>query len=129
MRVVRLDSVPEESLGEATPIAGWTGGSVTRTRQTIIPDNASDDYRCSVGIGYGRVPFGELGRAERGRDALVGGMRAGAGIGRQLRQHAHVLETGVTEALIEAAVRAPFGAGQAVRERGDFQLQLGTHGD
>ena len=28
--------------------AGWTGGSVTRTRQTIIPDNASDDYRCSV---------------------------------------------------------------------------------
>ena len=48
MRVVRLNALPEEPLGEATPIAGWTGGSVTRTRQTIIPDNASDDYRCSV---------------------------------------------------------------------------------
>ena len=48
MRVVTLNAVQEESMGEATPIAGWTGGSVTRTRQTIIPDNASDDYRCSV---------------------------------------------------------------------------------
>ena len=48
MRVVKLNALPEEPLGEATPIAGWTGGSVTRTRQTIIPDNASDDYRCSV---------------------------------------------------------------------------------
>lgn len=48
MRVVRLDTLPKESLGEATPIAGWTGGSVTRTRQTIIADNASDDYRCSI---------------------------------------------------------------------------------
>src|ERR1043166_4436619 len=48
MRVVRLDTLPEEPMGEATPIAGWTGGSVTRTRQTIIPDNASGDYRCSV---------------------------------------------------------------------------------
>src|SRR5262245_59348564 len=48
MRVVRLDTLPKEPLGEATPIAGWTGGPVTRTRQTIIPDNASDDYRCSV---------------------------------------------------------------------------------
>ena len=48
MRVVKLSTLQEEPLGEATPIAGWTGGSVTRTRQTIIPDNASDDYRCSV---------------------------------------------------------------------------------
>src|SRR5207247_10724923 len=48
MHVVKLNALQEEPLGEATPIAGWTGGSVTRTRQTIIPDNASDDYRCSV---------------------------------------------------------------------------------
>src|SRR4029434_3422556 len=48
MRVVKLNTLQEEPLGEAPPIAGWTGGSVTRTRQTIIPDNASDDYRCSV---------------------------------------------------------------------------------
>ena len=48
MHVVKLNTLQEEPLGEATPIAGWTGGSVTRTRQTIIPDNASDDYRCSI---------------------------------------------------------------------------------
>jgi quercetin dioxygenase-like cupin family protein len=48
MRVVTLNEIAEEPLGEATPIAGWTGGSVTRTRQTIIPDGDSKNYRCSV---------------------------------------------------------------------------------
>ncbi|MBM3226559.1 MAG: cupin domain-containing protein [Candidatus Tectomicrobia bacterium] len=48
MHVVTLKTLPEEPLGEATPISGWPGGSVTRTRQTIIPDGASDNYRCSV---------------------------------------------------------------------------------
>ena len=48
MRVVTLNALQEEPLGEATPIAGWTGGSVTRTRQTIIPEAGSDDFRCSV---------------------------------------------------------------------------------
>ena len=48
MRVVTLKNLPEEPLGEATPIAGWTGGSVVRTRQTIIPDGDSQNYRCSV---------------------------------------------------------------------------------
>jgi quercetin dioxygenase-like cupin family protein len=48
MHVVTLKDIPEESLGEATPIAGWTGGSVTRTRQTIIPDGDSKNFRCSV---------------------------------------------------------------------------------
>jgi quercetin dioxygenase-like cupin family protein len=48
MHVVTLKDIKEEPLGEATPIAGWTGGSVTRSRQTIIPDGASDNYRCSV---------------------------------------------------------------------------------
>ena len=33
MRVVTLKDIPEEPLGEATPIAGWTGGSVTRSRR------------------------------------------------------------------------------------------------
>ena len=37
MRVVTLDDIPHEDLGEATPIAGWAGGSVTRSRQTITP--------------------------------------------------------------------------------------------
>ncbi|MGE3540172.1 MAG: cupin domain-containing protein [Candidatus Tectimicrobiota bacterium] len=48
MRVVRLNDIEEKPLGEATPIPGWTGGSVTRTRQTIIPDGDSENYRCSV---------------------------------------------------------------------------------
>jgi quercetin dioxygenase-like cupin family protein len=48
MRVVTLNDIPHEDLGEATPIAGWTGGSVTRTRQTIIPDGGSDNYKCSI---------------------------------------------------------------------------------
>ncbi len=48
MRVVKIDEVEEIPLGEATPIAGWTGGSVTRSRQPIIPDGESDNYRCSV---------------------------------------------------------------------------------
>ena len=48
MRVVKIDAVEEIPLGEATPIAGWTGGSVTRSRQPIIPDGDSENYRCSV---------------------------------------------------------------------------------
>lgn len=48
MRVVRLNDIEKQPLGEATPIVGWTGGSVTRSRQTIIPDGDSDNYRCSI---------------------------------------------------------------------------------
>jgi quercetin dioxygenase-like cupin family protein len=48
MRVVTLKDVPEVDLGEATPIAGWTGGPVKRSRQTIIPDGDSDNYRASI---------------------------------------------------------------------------------
>jgi quercetin dioxygenase-like cupin family protein len=48
MRVVKLNDLHKEPLGEATPIQGWTGGAVTRSRQTIIPDGDSPNYRCSV---------------------------------------------------------------------------------
>ena len=48
MRVVKLADIPHEDMGEATPIPGWTGGSVTRTRQTIIPSGDSDNYNCSI---------------------------------------------------------------------------------
>ena len=48
MRVVKLADIPHEDLGEATPIPGWTGGSVTRTRQTIIPAGDSNNYNCSI---------------------------------------------------------------------------------
>ncbi len=48
MRVVTLADIPHEDLGEATPIAGWSGGPVTRSRQTIIPSGESGNYNCSV---------------------------------------------------------------------------------
>ena len=48
MRVVRFSELPKESMGEATPVPGWTRGPVTRTRQTIIRDGESDNYRCNV---------------------------------------------------------------------------------
>ena len=48
MRAVTLDDIPHEDLGEAMPIAGWSGGSVTRSRQTIIPAGESGNYNCSV---------------------------------------------------------------------------------
>ncbi len=53
MRVVRYSELPKESMGEATPVPGWTGGPVTRTRQAIIREGESDNYRCNV------VNFGE----------------------------------------------------------------------
>jgi quercetin dioxygenase-like cupin family protein len=48
MRVVKLADIPHEDLGEATPVPGWTGGSVARTRQTIIPAGDSNNYNCSI---------------------------------------------------------------------------------
>jgi quercetin dioxygenase-like cupin family protein len=48
MRVVKISELPEEAMGGATPIVGWTGGAVSRSRQTIIPDGDSENYRCSV---------------------------------------------------------------------------------
>ena len=35
-------------MDSATPIAGWTGGPVSRTRQTIIGDGDSENFRCNV---------------------------------------------------------------------------------
>jgi 4-carboxymuconolactone decarboxylase len=48
MRVVKIADLHKDPMGEATPIPGWPGGSVTRSRQTIIPDGDSANYRCSV---------------------------------------------------------------------------------
>ena len=48
MRVVTLKDIPAEDLGEATPIEGWDGGPVTRSRQTIIAAGDSENYNCSV---------------------------------------------------------------------------------
>lgn len=35
-------------MATATPIAGWTGGQVKRTRQTIIPAGGSEFFNCSI---------------------------------------------------------------------------------
>jgi len=48
MRVVRIDSLPKEPMSSATPVPGWSSGSVARSRQVVIPDGDSQNYKCSV---------------------------------------------------------------------------------
>ena len=48
MRVLKISDLPEEPMGPATPIEGWTGGQVIRMRQTVIGDGQSENFRCSV---------------------------------------------------------------------------------
>ena len=48
MRVLTIQDLPEKPMDSATPIAGWTGGPVSRTRQTIIGDGDSENFRCNV---------------------------------------------------------------------------------
>jgi quercetin dioxygenase-like cupin family protein len=53
MRVFKIDDLPEKPMDSATPISGWTGGPVSRTRQAIIGDGESENYRCNV-VNFGR---------------------------------------------------------------------------
>ena len=48
MRVLKIHDLPENPMDSATPIAGWTGGPVSRTRQAIIGDGQSENFRCNV---------------------------------------------------------------------------------
>ena len=48
MRVLKINQLEETPMDTATPIAGWTGGSVSRTRQAVIGDGQSDNFRCNV---------------------------------------------------------------------------------
>jgi len=48
MRVLKIHDLPEKAMGTATPITGWTGGAVNRTRQEVIPDGQSENFRCNV---------------------------------------------------------------------------------
>ena len=48
MRVLKISQLKETPMDTATPIAGWTVGSVSRTRQTVIGDGQSDNFRSSV---------------------------------------------------------------------------------
>ena len=50
MRLISIRDLPEKPMDSATPIPGWSGGAVRRTRQTIIGEGDSDYYRCSVTI-------------------------------------------------------------------------------
>jgi len=48
MRVLKINDLPEKAMGTATPIAGWIGGTVSRTRQEIITDGQSEQFRRNV---------------------------------------------------------------------------------
>ena len=48
MRVLKINELKETPMDTAMPIAGWTGGSVSRTRQAVIGDGQSNDFRCNV---------------------------------------------------------------------------------
>ena len=48
MRVLKINDLPEQAMGTASPIAGWAGGAVSRTRQALIGDGQSEHFRCNV---------------------------------------------------------------------------------
>ncbi len=48
MRVLKINELKETPMDTATPIAGWTGGQVSRTRQAVIGDGQSENFRCNV---------------------------------------------------------------------------------
>ncbi len=53
MRVIRISQVQEETMPTATPVPGWSGGPVTRSRQTLVPAETSKNFNCSV-VNFGR---------------------------------------------------------------------------
>ena len=48
MRVIRIAEVETVPIDTATPVSGWTGGDVRRTRQPLIPEGASENFSSSV---------------------------------------------------------------------------------
>src|SRR6476646_5200188 len=48
MRVLKIDDLPQKPMDTASAIEGWTGGAVKRTRQELITDGQSDNFRCNV---------------------------------------------------------------------------------
>jgi quercetin dioxygenase-like cupin family protein len=53
MRIIRISQVEEESMPTVTPVPGWTGGPVARTRQPLVPSDLSENFNCSV-VNFGR---------------------------------------------------------------------------
>ncbi len=48
MRVIRIAEVESVPINTATPIPGWTGGEVRRTRQPLLPEGASKNFSSSI---------------------------------------------------------------------------------
>jgi quercetin dioxygenase-like cupin family protein len=48
MRVLKIKEIPQQPMGTATPIDGWKGGEVKRTRQELIADSQSNNFRSNV---------------------------------------------------------------------------------
>jgi quercetin dioxygenase-like cupin family protein len=48
MHKVTISELQKKPMDSAAPIPGWTGGPVSRTRQTIISEGESANYSCSV---------------------------------------------------------------------------------
>ena len=48
MRVLKISDLTQKPMGTATPIAGWAGGEVKRTRQEIVAEGQSEFFRCNV---------------------------------------------------------------------------------
>ncbi len=48
MRVIRIAEVETIPMDTATPIPGWTGGAVRRTRQPLLAEGASKHFNSSI---------------------------------------------------------------------------------
>ena len=53
MKLLRISRIEHEPIPTATPIEGWTGGEVSRTRQPLLPDGASEFFSSSV-VNFGK---------------------------------------------------------------------------
>ena len=48
MKVIRIAEVEPVPIDTATPVPGWTGSNVRRTRQPLLPEGASKNFSSSV---------------------------------------------------------------------------------
>ena len=48
MKVIRIAEVEPVPIDTATPLPGWTGGEVRRTRQPLLPEGTSKNFSSSV---------------------------------------------------------------------------------
>ena len=55
MKVIRIAEVEIVPIATATPIPGWTGGAVKRTRQPLLPEGASKTFKSSI-VNFEKAP-------------------------------------------------------------------------